>query len=304
MKAFPKIFAIGTDYIKDIFKNDVEITEKIDGSQFGFGVFDGALYLRSKGATLYANNPEKMFNAGIEYIVSVQERLPEGIMFYAEYLRSPSHNTLKYGRTPKNHLMLFGAMNMTELFVSDYGQLTDYADLLEIEIVPLIYQGNIKSPDFLMGLLERESILGGAQVEGVVVKNYIAKFLLGGQPMPLMAGKFVSEKFKEVHRGTWNKQNTGKGKWETFKESFKTEARWQKAIQHMAEAGTLTNTPQDIGGLLKEIKDDIAAEEKEAIKDFLWKEFGVEVLRYATIGFPEWYKEKLMERSFEEETPK
>ena len=172
--------------------------------------------------------------------------------------------------------------------------------LLEIEVVPLIYQGNVKNPDFLMGLLERESILGKANIEGVVVKNYQAKFLLGGQPMPLMAGKFVSEKFKEVHRNGWGKEHTGKGKWETFKESFKTEARWLKAIQHLQEAGKLTNTPQDIGALLKSIKDDITEEEKEMIKEFLWKEFGVEVLRHATIGLPEWYKERLMTRSFEQ----
>lgn len=33
IKAFPKIFSIGTDYIKDIFKEEVEITEKIDDSR-------------------------------------------------------------------------------------------------------------------------------------------------------------------------------------------------------------------------------------------------------------------------------
>ena len=31
LTAFPKIFAIGTDYIKDIFEEEVEITEKLDG---------------------------------------------------------------------------------------------------------------------------------------------------------------------------------------------------------------------------------------------------------------------------------
>ena len=222
-------------------------------------------------------------------------------MFYAEYLKTPSHNTLKYSRVPKNHLMLFGAMDTTELFVSDYNQLQEYAELFDIECVPLIFQGNVKSPDFLLGLLERESILGGSHIEGVVVKNYTAKFLLGGQPMPLMAGKFVSEKFKEVHRG-WEKKHTGKGRWETFKDSYKTEARWHKAVQHLAEKGELTNTPKDIGGILKEIKNDIAAEEMEIIKEFLWNEFGQEILRHACGGFPEWYKEILMNRSFEDKS--
>jgi len=54
--------------------------------------------------------------------------------------------------------------------------------------------------------------LGGCKVEGVVVKNYAKQFLLGGQPMPLMMGKFVSENFKEVNQKTWKGEHTGKGK--------------------------------------------------------------------------------------------
>ena len=33
IQAYTKIFAIGTDYIRDIFNEEVEISEKIDGSQ-------------------------------------------------------------------------------------------------------------------------------------------------------------------------------------------------------------------------------------------------------------------------------
>ena len=48
IKAFPKIFAIGQDYIKDIFDGEVEVTEKIDGSQFVFGKLAGELYFEVK----------------------------------------------------------------------------------------------------------------------------------------------------------------------------------------------------------------------------------------------------------------
>ena len=73
----------------------------------------------------------------------------------------------------------------------------------------------------------------------------------------------------------------------------------QKAVQHLAEKGELTNSPTDIGNLLKEIKNDITAEEMDIIKEFLFKEFGQELLRHACGGFPEWYKQQLVERSFE-----
>ncbi len=295
IKAFPKIFAIGTDYIRDIFNEPVEISEKIDGSQIAFGMMEGNLFIRSKGAQLYAENPEKMFKEGVDYIVSIQGRLPEDVIFYGEYLKHPKHNTLHYSRIPKNHIILFGSG--TVLGDSFHGQFQEMADSLDLEVVPLEYAA-INSPDDLRSFLDRESVLGGTKVEGVVVKNYQRKFLIGGQPMPMMCGKFVSEAFKETHRERWGKEETGKGRFETFCESFRTEARWEKAIQHLAERGGLTNTPKDIGILLKEINEDIEAEEQEAVKNFLWKEYRRDIMRAATAGFPEWYKNQLMLRSF------
>ena len=116
--------------------------------------------------------------------------------------------------------------------------------------------------------------------------------------MPLMMGKFVSENFKEVNQKTWKGEHTGKGKWELFCEAYRTPARWNKAIQHLADIGELENSPRDIGKLIKEIQRDITEEEKQTIMEFLFREFGNEVLRKSIAGFPEYYKEKLAERSF------
>lgn len=297
--AFPKIFAIGTDYIKDIFDNEVEITEKVDGSQFAFGKLDGQLQTRSKGQIIYPENAPQMFKKGIEYVLSIEDRIPDNTIFYCEYLEKPKHNALTYERTPKNHLILFGVCDNTQKFVSDYESLKKYAEDLDIEVVPLVYKGKIDIALQIQEFLNRKSILGGADIEGVVVKNYEKQFLLGGQPMPLMSGKYVSEAFKEVHRSSWAGQTTP-GKWQLFKESYRTPARWDKAIQHLKENGELENSPRDIGKLLIEIKKDIGQEEKETIKTFLWKEFGDELLRCAIQGFPEFYKQRLLERSFNE----
>ena len=107
----------------------------------------------------------------------------------------------------------------------------------------------------------------------------------------------MSEAFKEKHQ-SWGKENTGKGKWETFKESFRTEARWNKAVQHLRDNGELENAPRDIGVLIKEVHRDIQEEEMDEIKKFLWDELGKDLLRKSTAGFPEWYKEKLLKNSF------
>jgi len=298
IKAFPKIFAIGTFYIKDIFKNDVEISEKIDGSQFCFGKLNNELFIRSKGSQIFPENPEKMFGIASDYVLSIEDKISNNTIYFCEYLKKPKHNTLAYNRVPKNNLILFGVCDNTDKFVSSYDDLLKMADEIDIETVPLIFSGKINNSQEIFDLINAESVLGGVNVEGIVVKNYFQPFLLGGQPIPLMAGKFVSEKFKEVHQKNWNKKNTGKGKFELFKDSFRTEARWEKAVQHLREIGNLDGSLKDIGSLIKEVHRDIISEETETIKSFLFREFGGEVIRKSTAGLAEWYKEKLIKNNF------
>ena len=295
IQAYPKIFTIGTNYIRDIFKDPVEITEKIDGSQFAFGRVKGEVFIRSKGAMLYFENHQKMFSEAISYIDQIRDRIPDGYVFYAEYLQKPKHNTLKYDRIPKNHLMLFGVMTIGQKMILDTSK---YADLFEIENVPVIDFVKVENIADLNALLDRESALGGCKVEGIVAKNFNRPFLLGGQPIPIMAGKFVSEGFKEVHRDRWGAEEKTKGRLEIFMESFRTEARWEKAVQHLSERGELENEPRDMGKLFKEVQSDIEAEETENIKNFLLSEFIGQIKRKATAGMPEWYKNRLAERSF------
>jgi hypothetical protein len=237
-----------------------------------------------------------MFKEAVDYVCSIEDKLEEGITFYCEYLKNPSHNTLSYSRIPKNHLILFGISQNEKFF--NHQKLIEWAEVLDIEAVPQLPVKNVNDIEEFKKILETESVLGGQKIEGVVVKNYHRPFLLGGQPIAVMAGKYVSEAFKETHREKWGANFTSKGKWETFKESFRTEARWEKAVQHLRDNGELLNDPKDIGKLLIEVKKDIGEEEKENIKKFLWKEFGDELLRGSTKGFPEWYKDRLLKRSF------
>lgn len=196
--------------------------------------------------------------------------------------------------------MLFGVADNTDRFVSEYDELKKYAEDIDIETVPLIYKGKIDSVEKLFDFLGKESILGKSKREGIVVKNYNKKFLLGDMPMPLMAGKYVSEEFKETNDKNWKQRKTAKDKWEGFKDSFRTEARWNKAVQHLRESGELENSPRDIGKIIKEIQKDIEEEEKENIKEFLYKEFSSEIYKNAIKGVPEWYKTNLVKNSIQE----
>lgn len=296
--SFPKIFAIGTRYIEDIFNEEVEITEKLDGSQFIFGKIDGVLYVRSKGAIIYPETCPTMFVEGLKYVQSIQDKLPEGITFYGEYLQKPKHNCLKYDNIPKNHIALFGAIDNNKRCCPMEG-IKVYADFFDIDLVKEIYHGRVSHPADLIKFLERESMLGGTKLEGIVVKNYSRPFLLGGQPMPLMCGKLVSDGFKEVNNKR-QKEYKKDGDIESIIAYLKTEARWEKAIQHLKEFNVLINEPKDIGTLLREINVDIESEEKDNIKEMLWKHFKKGILSGATRGFAEWYKNKLIKRSFNE----
>lgn len=294
--AYPKIFAIGTVYIKDIFNDSIEITEKIDGSQFAFGKIKGNVVMRSKNTILYPETADRMFWPAMEYVDSIVDRLPNNIVFYTEYLRHPKHNSIRYDITPKNHLALFGVYNAeSDMFLQD--NLREFAGWLCIDIAPVLYSGRVDSIDILKTFLSFQSYLGGSKVEGIVVKNYEKRWIIGDRPMPLMAGKLVSESFKEVNRHVWAASSTT-NKIDAFYKSFRTVPRWEKALQRAREDGWLKRDLSDIGKLIRSIHEDIEIEEEAEIKNFLYREFSGNVMRASTAGFAEWYKTQLADGSF------
>jgi len=309
IQAFPKIFAVGTKPVKDIFDGYIEVTEKLDGSQFCFGKRNGKLYMRSKGRVFDKENADNMFGLGAEYVHRIKDRVPDDTQFYCEYMSKPKHNTLKYNTIPRNHLMLFGSSDYSGNFCNGHHVLATWAEHLDIDVVPLVYSGFWKTQsayqdisNLLLSWLDRESYLGGPKIEGVVIKNYDKSLLFGDVYFPIMSAKYVSEEFKEVHGATWSKDHTSKGGLEGLKEQYCSEARWIKAIFKMRDDSLLQDAPQDIGPLIKLIKDDIIDEEKDNIKDALWVIFQREILGAATRGFPEWYKERLVKELYSEET--
>jgi hypothetical protein len=149
--------------------------------------------------------------------------------------------------------------------------------------------------------METVSYLGGQTIEGVVVKRYEDWMFLGRILTPVKAGKYVTEKFKEVHQRDWSRLNTSKGKFEQLQDKYRSEARWQKAIQHLKERGESTGTVRDIGPLMKEIQKDLREEESENIAHDLYTIFGDDVVKYAGKGFVEWFKNGIMKGEYQED---
>lgn len=296
--AFPKILHIGDKQILDLFEGEVEITEKLDGSQFSFGKIDGEVITRSKGREF--DEPDKLFKPVWEYVHSIADKLPEGIFFYGETLGTPRHSTLAYDRTPKNFFAMFGVYVAETREFLNYDAIKEWSEKLDVDPIPLLYKGEISQDKILEMVEDTPSYLGGQNIEGVVVKAYKPWMFLGQIPLSVMSGKYVTEAFKEVHNKDWTRLNTGKGKFDVLKENYRTEARWNKAIQHLKERGELTGTPKDIGALLKEINIDIETEEKENIKDQLYAIYKGDIMKYATHGLAQWYKEKLVKGEINE----
>jgi hypothetical protein len=284
------VFTVGHKWVKDIFDDDVIIQEKIDGSQLSFGIIDGALSVRSKNADIYIDDIPKMFKKGVDYILSIKDILTRGYIYRGEYLQKPKHNTLAYERVPNNNIIIYDiAREGQNYFTPD--QVKTEAERIGLEVVPTLYVGKVDGIGQLKEFLDTDSILGGCKIEGVVIKSY-NKFT---DDKKTMMAKYVSEKFQEKHQKEWRKSNpTRTDIINRIIETYRTEARWQKAVQHLRERGELEETSRDIGALIREVKDDVKDECEEEIKDrlfsYFWKK---DIERSLAHGLPEWYKEQL-----------
>jgi len=292
--SYPKIWNVGHPSLEEFWKGNILVEEKVDGSQFSFGIFNGELKIRSKGVEMYADNPEKMFSKAVEQVKLRHSTLYEGWTYRAEYLSKPKHNSLAYDRVPKNNLIIFDINDGYETYLSPLDKRNE-AERLDFECVPILHTGKIDSPEEVKSLLEASSVLGGQKVEGLVFKDY-TKF---GKDGKCLMAKYVSEAFREKHGKEWKKANPSSVDIvSSIGQSLRSESRWNKAIQHLREKGTLENSPRDIGNLMKEIQRDVMEECKEEIADKLSQWAVPKIRRIVAAGFPEWYKEKLLKESF------
>ena len=292
--SYPSIFALGYKAITDLLLDPVLVEEKIDGSQFSWGLFADGWRARSKGANLNLFAPEKMFAKAVEIVQALPCR--EGWTYRAEYLVKPKHNALAYDRVPRQHLILFDINTGEETYLSWEAKVAE-AERLGLEVVPRLFEGIVESPEQIRSLLESVSCLGGQKVEGVVLKNY-ARF---GLDKKVLMGKFVSEAFKEVHAAEWKAANPhGRDILEMLIDTYRTPARWAKGVQHLREVGLIEDSPRDIGLLFKEIPADVQKECADDIKERLFQWAWPRVQRGIMAGLPEWYKEQLLKRQFDQ----
>jgi len=298
MEGYAKIFQLGDRNVASIKDGMVLVESKVDGSLFR--IFCDGFYRQfgSKSIEYTKDNPpDKMFSLAVEQATKLLDgvNFENPIMIFCEYLKKPKHNSLCYDNVPKNNLMIFDVIDngvflnyeLKKAFAIAYG--FDYARKLDY------IEGDKITLDYIKEKLETTSFLGGQKIEGIVLKNYNQVHSLPCYlGKPLMA-KFVSEEFKETNHKSGRKVGNNDNHVELLAQEYKTVARWEKAVQHLKEKGLLSGNPKDIGLLTREVSKDVLDEEKENIKEELfkifWKKnFSKEIIR----GLPEWYKEKLV----------
>jgi len=298
LHSYPSIYNMGHRAVAGLLDDPVYVQEKVDGSQFSFAIDgEGNVMTRSKGAEIFLETADKRFKGAVEYVHLIKDWLIPGYTYRGEVLCHPRHNTLAYDRVPKHNIVLFDVNTGEEAYMG-YGSVCEEAEQLDLEVVPLLYTGKVSTADELRAFLDTPSFLGGQKVEGVVVKP-VGYNMFGVDKKALM-GKYVSEAFKEIHGSEWKKNNPSNNEIvEKVALRYKTPARWHKSIQHLKESGQLEDSPRDIGKLLKEINVDVLKECEQEIKEELFKAAWPKIARIITAGFPEFYKQELLNKQFD-----
>lgn len=303
MKSYNEIEQPYHKETEGIFDGYIEVSEKVDGSQFRIEIDDnGTVKCASKNMEL---GVDSMFKLGTDEAQKVFKNVKadpgDTIHIFAEYLPKPKHGKIPYTRIPHHYFAVFDVIIHGKFLRKE--QREQFAFMCGLECVPVYYAGivnmtNEEGAKFVEPWLKSKSFLGHQpgydKVEGVVVKNYDKKFQVHeGHSLydQFMFTKYVNEDYKE--RKSMTVPKAGK-ELESLIESCRTEARWQKALQHLQERGELKQHMSDVGLLVKETMNDLEEEEKETIKEQLYKLYRKQILQGSTKGIQEWYKKKLI----------
>ena len=296
--SYPHIYALGHPYTDSIIGQHCYIQEKVDGSQFSFGITeDGTLRMKSRGVEYRHAIKDGMFLRAGQTAQDLQHVLTPGWTYRGEFLATPKHNVLKYKRTPKANVILYDINVGLERYLP-YEQLEWEGNRIGLEVVPLLWDSVLVADKSVYETLlaRSESILGGP-IEGMVCKP--VQPMYGPDNKAIMA-KYVSDKFKEAHVKEWGKgQNNNAGILDLLASRYATPARWQKAVQHLREGGKLAGSPSDIGDIVHEVMADTALECHDGIAEELFKYYWQDISRRLTKGLPEWYKNRLVEEQQE-----
>lgn len=306
MKRYPKVLSLGHNMLVDIFTHPVEISEKADGSQARIYLTEMFSQCGSKNTT---PADEKMFAIAHQQTQKIWEdgaweSYGNEITLFAEFFNNVKHNGLTYNRVPLNNFYLFGARVDGKHYQTE--ALIELANSLNIE-PPNILASEImvNSEEDLNKYLNVDSVLGGTVVEGIVIKNYHDSYpplLASTQAFfgyPLI-GKIVNDFAKERINKEWGVMKRKTAPITKITTEFLTEARFNKAVQHLADEGTLNYEMKDLKVLIPEFYKDLLDEEKDEIIKLAMEDFWRHLKKKCDVFVVNSWKDHLIKKQFTE----
>ena len=305
MRSYQKIQQPYKPEVQDIWKHYIYVEEKVDGSQFRIEIDDkGQLFCGSHHQEL--SMVDSMFKLATEqarkHFNNIVATEGDILTFFCEYLSKPKQNAIPYNRVPKDNLVIFDIIKKNKYLAPK--DKSAFGDIIGLEVVPLLWEGKGEevTEEMKQQWLTIPSFLGHQpgfdRIEGFIVKSYDGYYDIGTYPQyqyldhPWMCTKIVNEAFKEKNK----EENPTRGnEIQQIKDAYRNEARYMKAIQHCMEKGLSKNEMADLQYIVPRVKEDIVEEDKEIIKDALWRIYSPEITGYAVKGLPEFYKKFLME---------
>jgi len=270
------------------------IEEKVDGSQFRFGIVDGEFKFGSHHINYEGYTTDKMFQQAVVIAEGVLKKVNgfNNIIFFTEYLSKPKQNTLKYNRIPMNNFYLFDVA--VDGKFAKPNEVIKFAEEIEVEPVKILeVDRQLPKSEYLNNIINTtDSILGGEKIEGVVIKNYDMNIIINGK-MRFFSLKYVREKFRELNKIEHLNENKIPKTEDIINHLINKEAVWNKSIQRIQEDGIITYEMKDIQNLIEMVKEDIEKEYKETIKEELYNAFKKDIEREIIKGLPEYYKKYL-----------
>jgi len=260
IKYYPSIETLEKKNLVAHSNDKYYIEEKIDGSQLGFMLNNNELCIFNRKKVL--TEPSGIYDKQLLMLPLIKDKLENDLIYFGEAINSLKTNVVVYQRIPKFYFILYDIYSLIDKRWFTYCEKKNCADKIGLECVPLLYEeindanadansAYDKCLEFIKKIEngELESYLGGVP-EGVVIKRSGAKF------------KMVSNQFKERHvkkqkKIVWLISDFLK----YVGEQFNTEARFQKAYQHLREDGiqiTLINIVNELDkDLYKEYEKEI-----------------------------------------------
>lgn len=148
----------GKSFIESLFNKNLTVTENLDGPSFSFERdFTGdniSFYKKDQDnpITKVDRILMKYYEKPISYIESlsleITDQLPKGWRFGMVYFPNKKPVRIEYDRVPKNHLVLTHVVVRDEFGdviknLQDKNELDEWADKLEVERSPIIFQGKL-----------------------------------------------------------------------------------------------------------------------------------------------------------------